>query len=85
MFHLAPQSERHRRPYGGVRVLPAVLADAGHVPLDVPRLQIRRVEGRVEQLDEPGVAVDQVLVDRPHGLGGARPGLRPLIAPPNSG
>ena len=52
-------------------VLAAVLADAGHVALDVAGLQVRRVEGRVEQLDEPRVAVDQVLVHRRHGLAGA--------------
>jgi hypothetical protein len=56
--------ERHDGPDGGVGVLPAVFADSGDVALDVAGIEVGFVEGRVEQLDDADVALDQVRVQR---------------------
>ena len=81
---VAQGREGHGRPDGGVGVLAAVLAHAGHVALDVAGVQLRLVEGRIEQLDQAVLAAHQALVHRLHGqaraLGVARPGQhRPAL------
>jgi hypothetical protein len=65
---VAQVSEGHGRPDGGVGVLAAVLAHAGDVALDVAGLQRGLVEGRVQELDQAGVAAHQMGVQRIHGL-----------------
>ena len=85
---VAERGERDHGPHRGVRVLPAVLAHARDVSLDVAGLEGRAVEGRREEQDEPVSPPDQVLVDGRHGppaplgIGGARdhsPGLRDRV------
>ena len=48
-------------------VLAAVLPHAGDVAFDVAGIQVGFVERRVEQLDQPVLAANQVLVHRVHG------------------
>src|SRR5207253_242494 len=57
---LSGGGERHDRPDGGVRILPAILANAGDVALDVTWIQVRLVERRVEQLDHADVALHEM-------------------------
>ena len=87
---IAQGGERHRRPDRPVRVLAAVLPHARHVAADVAGVQIRLVEGRIEQLDERVLAPHEPLVDRLHGraraprvarAGEHRPALRDRIDP----
>src|SRR5204862_4303545 len=59
----ALKGRRAHDPGRGVRVLPAVLADARDVALDVAGVQVAAVERGREQQDEP--VADQVFV---HGL-----------------
>ena len=63
---VAHGGERHGGPHGGVRVLAAVLPHARDVALDVARLQVGLVERRIEELDKPGVAADEAVVDGIH-------------------
>ena len=49
-------------------VLAAILAHARDVAFDVARVQRGLVERRIEQLDQAGVAADEALVHRLHGL-----------------
>jgi hypothetical protein len=51
-----------------VGVLAAVLAHAGNVAFDVAGIERRFVEGRIEQLNQPGVAADQALIHGFHRL-----------------
>ncbi|EXI71310.1 MAG: hypothetical protein AW07_03753 [Candidatus Accumulibacter sp. SK-11] len=67
----------HRRPHRSVRVLPAVLTNAGDVAADVAWVQVRLVEWRIEELDEPVLAAHQPFVDGLHGLARARELTRP--------
>ena len=69
-------SERDDRPQGGVRVLAAVLADTGHVALDVTGILRHAVEGRREQQHDLRVASHQVGPHRLHrARGAARVGI----------
>ncbi len=61
------------RPHGGVRVLTAVLADAGRVTADVARIGLGLVEGRRQQQDDAERAAHEMGADRVEGaLGAAR-------------
>ena len=60
------QRRRQRNPSGGVGVLAAVLADAGHVSFDVARLKGAFVERRVEQLDQFVADTHQSFLNRVH-------------------
>ena len=51
----AEPRQRHDDPDGRVRVLAAVLADAGRIPLDVPGILRRAIERRVEQQQRPAI------------------------------
>ena len=70
-FPLTQQGKRHRGPDGGMRVLPAVFAHAGHIALDIARFKRGSIEGRREQLNELGLPSHQPLVQRIHRLAGA--------------
>ena len=50
-----------------MRVLPAIFSHAGGVPFDVAWIQRRRVEGRVQKLDQPMLAANEALIHRFHG------------------
>ena len=66
------RSEREHGPDRTVRVLAAVLADAGQVAADVSRVDRGVLEGRGEQEDQAVTPTDQVLLDgghRPLGVG----------------
>ena len=63
---VAQARERHRRPDRRVRVLPAVLSHAREVAFDVPRVQIALVERRIQQLHQPAIPPNQVLIQRLH-------------------
>ena len=67
---LAQQRRRQHHPCGGVRVLPAVLADARHVALDVAGLQRSAIERWREQQDHLIRIADQTILDRRHRLAG---------------
>ena len=78
----------HQRPHAGVRVLAAVFTHAGWVGLDVAGARHRVRQRRVEQPHQPGLAVDEQLLCRGHGLALAcqrrgarqhRPGLRDQV------
>ena len=56
-------------PGGGVRVLRAVLTDAGRVALDVTRVECAPVERRREQVDDVLILVDELGSQRLHGDG----------------
>ena len=58
-------------------VLPAVLPHAWHVAFDVAGVQVRLVEGRIEQLDESVLAAHQAFVHCLHGLARAFDIARP--------
>ena len=63
-----------------MRVLPAILANARRIALDVTRIVIGAVERRREQQRDPVVVPDQMLADRihrasRHGLGSAAPAI----------
>jgi len=67
-----------------MRVLAAILSHARDVSLDVARIQIRLVEGWLQQLDQRLIPAHQMLIHRGHGqaraLGIARPGQhRPAL------
>ena len=49
-----------------MRVLTAVLTHPWHVSTDVSRVQIGRVERRIEKLDQPVVAAHETRIDRVH-------------------
>src|SRR6185503_5416073 len=71
-IELAHLGEGHRRPDGRVRVLPAILAHAGDVALDVAGIQRGGVEWRLEELYQLALAAHEVLVQRLHGAARAR-------------
>ncbi len=56
---VAERREGHDRPDRAVRVLPAVLADAGRVPPDVAGIDVGSVERRGEQQHEAVAAADE--------------------------
>src|SRR5687767_4500412 len=64
---VAPTRDGHDEPEGGMRVLPAVLAQAGGITLDVSGVLRRAVEGRREQEDDAGPAPDEVGAGRVQG------------------
>ena len=64
---VAQFSEGHCHPDRPVGILPAILPYAGDVSLDVTGIQIRLVEGRVQELDQRLVPVDKALIRRLHG------------------
>ena len=51
--------------------MPAVFAHAGDVALDVARVEGGVVEGRVEELNEPGLSAHESFIDGVHAGGGA--------------
>src|SRR5439155_885775 len=68
-----PVPERRRgeqAPDRGVRILPAVLADAGDVAGHVAGVDGRVVERRREQGDQAVGRADELVVDGPHRLPG---------------
>jgi hypothetical protein len=67
---VAERGERDHGPDGSVRVLPAVLAHARRITLDVSRIGAAAVEGRSEQHDEPVPAAHEVSIDGVHGRAG---------------
>ncbi len=78
------------RPHGGMAVLPAILAQARRIALDVAGIERRLVEGRREQERQAVVATDEMLFQGSHrhrgahGIGRARqhrPGLGNGIDP----
>ena len=75
---VAEGGEREHRPDRRVRVLAAVLADAGQVALDVAGVEVGVVERGREEQHQAVAAPDEVLVDcghrplRPRSVGGAR-------------
>src|SRR5919112_1573903 len=52
-----------------MRVLPAILADARHVALDVARVQLARVERWREEQDQPVAAANEELLNGGHRAG----------------
>src|SRR5688572_12845003 len=68
----------HHGPNSAMRVLTAIFADAGYVTLDVTRIQVRFIEGRIEQQDQARIAADEAPVDALQRLNGplVRPGAR---------
>ena len=65
---VAERGEREDRPDGAVRVLPAVLADARQISLDVAGILGGVVEGWGEQQHEPVAEAHEELVDGSHRL-----------------
>ena len=63
---IAHRGEGHDGPDGAVGVLAAIFAHAGDVALDVAGVEVRLVERRIEELDQPGVAADQAAIDALH-------------------
>jgi hypothetical protein len=61
-------AQRDHRPQRRVRVLPAVLANAGQIPLDVPRIVRHAVERWRQEEHQLRIPPHQV---SPHGLHGA--------------
>ena len=68
---IAEQSISDQDPQRGVRVLPAVLAHARHIPFDVTGIERASIKGRREEYDETIAAPDQILFDRSHRALGA--------------
>ena len=60
-------SLRHQGPNTCVRILPAVFADARWVGLDVARARLSVDQGRVQQLDQTRLAVNQICIHSRHG------------------
>ena len=75
-FVLAHEREGHRGPNGAVRVLAAILAHTGNIAFDVAGIERRFIKGRIEELDQFGVAPNEALVDGVHGLARALPDRR---------
>src|SRR6185295_12036777 len=59
------------RPRGSVGILPAILANAGRISLDVAWIMLRPVERRGEQQCQAVIAADQLALDRRHRPSGA--------------
>ena len=81
---IAQVGEGQRCPHRCMGVLAAVFAHARHVALDVPGRWSRGIEGRVEQLDDARVGMDEAAMQRRHGaactLGRCRTGQhRPAL------
>ena len=53
-------------------ILPAILADARGITLDVTGLQCGLIEGRCEQESQPIIPQEQLIISRCHGAHGAR-------------
>ena len=67
---LVPAAElrdRHHGPQGGVCVLATIFANAGHIALDVARIEWRLVEGWRQQLDEIGIPPHELGANGVHG------------------
>src|SRR5262249_44165782 len=64
---LAQPRGRLDHPGGGVGILAAVLADPWEIALDIAGVHRLIIERRVEQADQPPLAIDEVLVDGLHG------------------
>ena len=60
--------ESHYGPQGGVGVLPAVLAQARRIALDIARVRRRMIERRREQQGQSVVWQNQFAIDGLHGL-----------------
>jgi hypothetical protein len=69
--------EGHGRPDGRVSVLAAVFSYSGNVAFDVAGIQIRRVERRIQQLNQSMLAANEVPIQRLHGQTGATGIARP--------
>ena len=67
---VAEHREGDHRPDGAVRVLAAILANAGRIALDVSGIERRLVERRREEQHQTVVAPDEVFFDRRHGVRG---------------
>jgi hypothetical protein len=69
----AEARQRHDRPDGRVRVLAAVLPNAGQIPFDVARIVGHPIEGWRQQEHDLRVAPHQMCAHGIHGaLGAAR-------------
>jgi len=55
-------SEGHCRPDGRMRVLSAVFSNSWGVPFDIAGIQRRRVERRIQKLDQPMLAGNEALI-----------------------
>ena len=65
---VAERRERHHGPHGGVRVLAAVFANAGHIAFDVAGIERRVIERRRQkQHDNPSGRTNELAVDGRHG------------------
>ena len=64
----AEQGRRQHDPGSGMSVLPAVLADSGHVALDVAGLERAAIKRRREQQDHLIRIADQTILHRRHCL-----------------
>ena len=85
---VAEHREGDHRPDGAVRVLAAVLPDAGRVAFDVAGVERRLIERRREEQEQSVVAADEVFVHAPpsrsrRGLGSRRRRSRPTTARSN--
>ena len=64
--------QRQCQPARGVGVLRAVLPDSRRIGRDVARIEVRAVEGRREQLDDPQLLVHKLMPRGVHGRPAAR-------------
>src|SRR5664279_5050995 len=71
-FAVAEGGKGHGGPDCPMRVLAAILTHPRYVAADVAWIQLRLVERRVKQLDQPGLTAYEVFVDSLHGLFSAR-------------
>ncbi|MCY1249139.1 hypothetical protein D9M72_626460 [compost metagenome] len=65
---LAHASQCQNGPCRTMRILTAVLANAGRIALDVTRLLYRLVKRRCEQTQQFALIVEQIFLERSHCL-----------------